>query len=361
MFDIPSKARTNSVATVASELLGLQAQDFGAAALQVRSRSRGLTRVDFEDALFIDRSVVRTSCMRGTLHVLLAEDVRWVLRLIGPVAIRKTTSRSRSLGIDYEITKKARKVVAAALEGGKALVRASIFEALKEAGIATEGQAGIHILRLLALEGMICYGRGTGRDETFVLLEEWLHACRDDHRGGDVSELARRYVAAYGPVTPDDFSWWSGLGASESRKAWGAIADELIEVEVVGRTSWLSKHSCASVEKLPASRAARLLPAFDPYILGYRDRALSLEQACSAQVNSGGGIIRPTVVIDGRIVGTWSASSAHGTVEIVARTFKKLSKAQAAGLESEASDVARYLNADAFDLDIQQAHPTAQK
>ena len=90
-----------------SDLCGVQAQDTVAEGLSVRARTVGLTARDVDEARTVDRSVVRTWAMRGTLHLVASEDVRWMLSLLGLVMIGKSRARLRELGLAGDVRPRA--------------------------------------------------------------------------------------------------------------------------------------------------------------------------------------------------------------------------------------------------------------
>lgn len=157
---------------------------------------------------------------------------------------------------------------------------------LEEAGIATKSQRGYHILWRCAQDRLICPGARSGKQQTFVLLDEWVPATRSPAREEALGELASRYFTSHGPATLQDFVWWSGLTAADARQALELAAPGLAQ-EVVGRqTYWLSPSAPAPGAPLAS---ACLLPAFDQYLVGYKDRSAVLDPSHAKRVNAGGG------------------------------------------------------------------------
>jgi len=152
-------------------------------------------------------------------------------------------------------------------------------------------------------------------------------------RGDDaLAEIARRYFAAFGPATGADFTTWSGL---PSTRAIALIRDELSPVDVGGRPGYRLG------ETSPQS-GLRLLPAFDNYLVGYRDRSSIIDPAVVAQVYVG-GIIRPSVLLDGRVVGTWRIGPGKETTSVVVTLFEDLPRKARRALDAEIADVGRFL------------------
>ena len=276
---------------------GLQAQDAPAAALGVRARLAGATAAAVERARFEERSVARIWCMRGTLHLVPAEDARWLVALLGPIGLARGRRRREQMGISPEATAAVR----AALQDGPR-TRHEIAADVRAAGhrFADDRQASIHLVMAAAAEGHVIEAATRGREPTYALTDAWLGPAGPlPDRETALAELARRHARAHPPAGPEDFAAWSGLPMPDARRAFATIAPDFEEVEVLGRKAWVPP----GLE--PAPPAVRLLPAFDGILLGHRDRALTVRPEQAREVLPGGGILRPTVLAGGRVEGTW--------------------------------------------------------
>jgi len=346
-------AAVNGVAHIVKELCGIQAQEAPAAALAVRVRSNGLLATDVERARVQERAVIRTWGPRGTLHLLATEDIGWLLALLGPIFIAGDRRRREELGLDEETCTRGIKITRNVLAEQGPLTRAELVEQLAAHGLRLEGQARPHLLSRAALEGIICFGPDRGTEPTYVLLSDWVD---QEHRGHSLSqeaahtELARRYLKAYGPATPEDMAAWSGMPMSKTRAAWQRIVGQLIEVEIANRSAWMLKSRSAWLDELPAHALAqghapivRLLPRFDTYLLGYQKRDLSVPLQHAKRVNAGGGMIHSTVMVDGRVVGTWKSTLKRNYLDVVVEPFDEFAPGVYAGLEAEVADLARFL------------------
>ena len=324
-------------------IAAVQAQDTFAEALAVRVRAEGVTEDDVEHARVEDRSVVRTWAMRGTLHLLPAEDVRWILRLVGPTMVRKFRRRHQELGLTPQVYARAVEVMKQALSEHGALTRRQIAERWAEHGLPGEGQGVPHLLCRASLEGVICFGPTVGGRATHVLPDSWLGDDSDVADPG--AELARRYVSAYAPTTPEDYGAWSGLPAKEVRRAFESIRGELLKVEVDGVLMWMPQTHSRLLDEAPANEnpVIRMLGAFDPYLLGYRTRDLGVGAELLKRVHPGGGIIRPTVLVDGRAVATWTRKRAGRKLSITVSPFESLSDEERVGIDREVGDIGRFL------------------
>ena len=275
----------------------MQAQEAPAAALGVRARLAGATASAVAHARFEERAVARIWCMRGTLHLVPAEDARWLVALLGPVGLARGRRRREQMGILPEATAAVR----AALADGPR-TRHEIAERVRAAGhrLADDPQAPIHLVATAALAGDVIEAAPRGREPTYALADDWLGpAGPPPERDAGLEELARRHACAHPPAGPEDFAAWSGLRIRDARRAYERIASDLEEVEMLGRRVWIPP----GLE--PAPPAVRLLPAFDGILLGHRDRALIVRPEHARDVLPGGGILRPTVLVDGRVEGVW--------------------------------------------------------
>ena len=337
-----------SVANIIKELCGIQAQDARAAELAVRVRSAGVVVGDVEQARVQERSIIRTWGQRGTLHLLATEDLDWLLTLLGPVFIAGDRRRRTELGLDEATCITLIAALRDILANQGPLTRAELVEQLAaRTGIRLEGQAAPHLLARAALEGVICLGPDRGTKPTYVLLADWTGAgskAPSLSRDAASAELARRYLAAYGPAELNDFAAWSGLPISDARAGWKSIVNDLTDVEVAGRPAWMLKEHLAWLDEFPTQAPiVRLLPAFDTYLLGYRSRDMVVSSRYTRRINAGGGMIAPTLVIDGRAAGTWKLKRQKNSNVVALEPFEELVAEIQPVLEAEVWDIARFL------------------
>jgi hypothetical protein len=328
-------------------LCGVQAQEPFAALLAVWVRSNSLVAADVEHARVDARSIVRTWCMRGTLHLLAAEDLGWLLPLLGPLFVRKSQRRYAQLGLSEETCARAIPAMRTVLGSQGPMTRAELAESLATQGIPTAGQAAYHLLRRAGLEGVVCFGPDREGEPTYVLLEDWVRT-GDALAGSEArAELARRYLAAYGPAGPVDLATWSGLSIKAARVGFEIVADELLEVELEGSPAWMLKSRAAWLdESIEDGVVVRLLPSFDPYLLGYRSRELTVPPGYARRVHPGGGVLRPTLLVDGRAAGTWRRKRRRGGFDIVVEPFETLDATVTRAIEDSVADLGRFLEVD---------------
>jgi hypothetical protein len=332
------RPRAAGVAEVVGRLLAVQAQDLRAARLALRARSAAVSAPAIDAALTDERSVVVAWLMRGTLHLVAPDDYPWLLGLTAPTRLSASRRRLAQEGVAPADAERAVTIIERALAQDGALTRPQLAERIAAQSIRTEGQAAPHLLHLAALRGVAVLGpvREDG-SHAFALTRDWLGAAppaelAGAERNAALAELARRYLAAHGPAAPADLAAWSGLALRDARAGLQAIASELTR-----RDDDLV--DLAAREPVPDEIPARLLAAFDPYLLGWKDRAFAVPARHAERVHPGGGILRATATVDGRAVGTWSA--ARGEVRL--EPFGRLPAGGRAALEADGQDVEAFL------------------
>jgi len=319
-----SRAGYKTPEQVVSWLAGMQGQDFPGVKWSIGLRLPKTTDDDVNRAIN-ERKIIRTWLMRGTLHIVAAADVRWILSLTSPGNISGSRRRREALELDDKTLARCRDVFTKALQGGKQKSREELYAALESAGISTAGQRGYHILWNSAMHGLICFAATSGKEQTFALLDEWIAPTKGKTRDEALAELARRYFTSRAPVTLQDFIWWSGLSAGEARAGFEAIKSDLIQETVNKQVYWLPPDIT-----LPEEHASAFaLPGFDEYLLGYKDRSAVLDSKHAEKVCPGGnGVFASTMVINGRVMGTWKRTIRKNCIEINTLPFTTLKKAE---------------------------------
>lgn len=295
----------------------MQAQDYHQAvwALGARMAQPSLNTIE---AALNEARIIRTWTQRGTIHFAPPEDVRWMLRVTAERMIAKDARRQAQLGLDVRVLAQCENVMAAALSGGKRLTRPEVLQTLEQAGISTEKQRGYHILWFFGQRGLIYIGAMNGKQQTFGLLDECAPNPREIGMQDAWAELARRYFRSHGMATVQDFAWWAGITLTEARAALDMIRDEVISETFDGMTYW---HSATGAPPRHTEHVV-LLPGFDEYFLGYKDRTDVIETAHQTFVCPGNnGVFFPMIVVDGQIVGTWKRSFRKDQVMIEPSVF----------------------------------------
>lgn len=325
---------------VVAWLGAVQAQDFPGAKWSIALRLPSATDADIEQAV-AERKIIRTWPMRGTLHFVAAEDVHWIRALLTPRIISGSAGREKRLELDATLFARCEKLFIKALRGGKQLSREVMCGLLEKAGISTASYRGYHILWRLAQEGLLCFGPPEGKQHTFVLLDEWVPAVKRLENDEALAELARRYFTSHGPATVHDFVWWSGLKMSDAKAALALAGSRLAQAEVEGKAYWMSPDLSTSTKTLST---AFLLPGFDEYMLGYTDRSASLEPRHAQKICPGSnGIFNPTVVLDGRVSGTWKRTVKKSGAILTMSPFTSFTSSQKRIIAASAEAHGRFL------------------
>lgn len=311
-----------------------QAQDYPGALVSVALRTRERTRASVVAALDAGE-VVRSWPMRGTLHLTPAVDLPWMLAVTAPRVLSSTARRRAQLGLDEEAISRAGREAEAALVGGRRLTRAELLARWDAAGLAPAGGRGYHLLFHLALQGLVCFGPVRGTEQEVVLLDEWVSDPVVLEREEGLAEWARRFFRSHGPATIHDFARWTGLTVADARRGAVAASSTLARVTVEDVDHLLDPET---PDLLAAHRAqARdvlLLPGFDELILGYGDRSHTLDRVHEGLVVPGGnGVFAPTVVVDGRVVGTWRHAGRGARRTLAATPFGTFSPKVARAVE----------------------------
>jgi hypothetical protein len=326
----------------------------GGDAQRVRLAHLALARVE---AAVESGEVLRTWPMRGTLHFVEASDVRWLLALTGMRALAGAAARRAYLGLDLETVTKAADVVGDRLAGGGRMTRSALVEELARAGIETAGQHAYHLLWYVSQIGVTCVGPNEGKEQTFVLLDEWAPEQRALEGEAALAELALRYFRSHGPTTRQDFAGWAGITAAEAKAGIAGAGEALAETEYAGAQAWMSADlpdRAAAIVAGGDAQRVRLLPGFDEFLLGYKDRSIPVPRDHANRIIPGNnGMFQPTVVLDGRVIGVWKRAVKHTTrrprVEVRPEPFAPLSARRAKALGAAAAEYARYLD---LELDL---------
>jgi hypothetical protein len=309
--------RPADVGSVVTWFGAMQAQDLASGLWSLGARLPGHTEADVQDALE-RREALRTWPMRGTVHLVPARDAHWMLEALGERALAGAAARRASLGLDDAVAERAVAVLGEALAGGGRLTRAQCVARLQEAGVASAGQRGYHLLWYASQRGVTCIAPNVGSEQTFVLLDEWVPDPVRLDRDEALATIAVRYFRSHGPTTRQDLAGWTGLLMADVKRAIDLAGERLARVVVDGREMYLDPQRLAAGAP-PADGRWWALPAFDEYLLGFKDRSWMLADLHKQAVVPGGnGVFQATLVRDGQVVGTWkrAASTRRTVVEV---------------------------------------------
>jgi hypothetical protein len=303
----------------------VQAQEYALAKWGLALRMRRATDASVERA-FASGAILRTHLMRATWHFVTPADIRWLLALTAPRVRAAVAHYDRRLGIDAAVIRRANRAIAAALAGGAALTRRELKAVLVRSRVPVpDSQHLAHVIMHAELDAVICSGPRREQQFTYMLLDRRAPAGRALPRAEALGELAWRYFTSHGPAQVKDFAWWSGLTSAEVRAGLELAAPRLAEDRIDGARYWFSR-SLRAIDR-PA-RAAYLLPPYDEYLIGYRDRSASLDPSRD--------IFTAPVVLDGRVVGGWRRTIEGGTVSIAFDIERPMTRSDAGLIEAAA-------------------------
>jgi hypothetical protein len=240
----------------------------------------------------------------GTMHFVTPQDSRWMLKLSEARMLKKAEARMMGLNIDESLVNFCKDLFREALRDKNVLTRQEMMALLEKEGITTKEQRGYHLLWQAAQRGVICMGPMQEKKQTFMLLEDWTSEGPELSRDEALGELALRYIASHGPATVHDFAWWAGLYLPDARRGIEIAEPKVIFEKRNGEELWSSLES-PSPEPIPGP-SIRLLPSFDEYLIGYKERSEVLDAEHIQEVSPGSnGTFHPIVVVDGRVSGIW--------------------------------------------------------
>ena len=319
----------------------VQAQDYLNSLWAIGLRLKNANESNIEKAI-ADKTIVRTWPMRGTLHFVAPEDIHWMLKLLTPRIIARAATNYKQAGLDDKIFAKSKKLLVNALQGGKQFTRAEMYEILERGKISTVGLRGLHILGYVAQQGLICFGARKGKQQTFALLDEWLPQVKTLTNDEALAELAKRYFTSHGPATIQDFAWWSGLTVTEAKKGLEMVSSHFNKEVIQDQTYWMPNDMPVIKTKL---QAVYLLPDFDEYLVGYRDRSAAVDAKYIKQIigAAGNGIFSPVIVINEKVAGTWKRTLKKDIVAVEVNSFMPLSERQINAIKIKAKQYGKFL------------------
>lgn len=309
----------------------VQAQDLMGSLYAVALRTKGATLASVEQAI-ADKTIVRTWPLRGTIHLVLPQNARWMLALNRKRQIASAASNYRRAQLTPDIFKHARDIFKHELSGGAQRTRPELYDALHRAGIETSiingEQRGMHLFVYWALKGLLCIGPRREKQQTFVLMDEWIPQGRHLSEDEALAELATLYFRSHGPATIKDFAWWAGLTLAQARRGLQQVVGSFIPVTVDNTDYWVTPHT----QQLSAA-GVFLLPPFDEYTVAYADRSQVIGHHHPKKINFG---LSPNLIINGKIAGTWRRTLKKDSVSIEVKQLTKLTIADKKAIQTAA-------------------------
>jgi winged helix DNA-binding protein len=326
---------------VVAMLGAVQSQDYAGAKWGIAQRTRGLSDAQIDKEID-EGSIIRTHVLRPTWHFVAAADVGWMLELTAPRVHAANAYWYRWLEVDDAVARRSRTALTKALREGKHLTRAELGQALTRARIRVAEPIRLACIVMRAeLDGLICSGVRRGKQFTYTLLEERVTKSTTLERDAAMAELARRYFTTRGPATVDDFAWWSGLTKSDARRGAEAAGPHLRHESLDGKSYW--SPDAAGAARV-STRLTHLLPNYDEYIVGLKDRsAYGARLASSGVKPRTSALLGHSLVVGGQIVGGWMRTLAGRSVVVEPKPLIRLSEAERRSAEVAARKFGRFL------------------
>jgi len=295
----------------------MQAQDYNMAKWAVGLRLNNCTEENVEAAL--DKgSILRTHILRPTWHFVSSKDIYWMLALTAPRLLSSLKSRHKQLGLTEKIFVKSNNLIEKVLAKEKCLTRDELVNRLQSASIDTAQEKKLHLFFRAELEGIICSGPKSGKELTYALLQERVKQPRKIEREEALAKLALKYFSSHGPATVQDFAWWSGLSLTDARHGLEMQKSKFVSEKIDQDTYWfLSSLNTSSIKK----NVAFLLPAFDEFLISYKNRQAVIDMEGHSKAVSSNGIFWPIIVINGLVAGKWKRTVEKDRVVIEKEFF----------------------------------------
>lgn len=286
---------------IVAHMGAMQAQDYEMAKWAIGVRINN-SNIDLVEEALNTHTILRTHVLRPTWHFVAASDIKWMLTLTAPNVLKLLNPLLKKAGIDEQVLQQSIKTIQKILAKKTALTRTEIMAQLALQGVQTDELMAAHIMMYAELKGIVCNGPKKDKQHTYLLLDELVHDNTSLSREEALSKLAKRYFVSHGPATLQDFIWWSGLGVKDARLGLEAIKYELLSEKIEEQEYYFE-----SIPNMPAKQTPQtyFLPAFDQYIIGYKDRTVSLHPTHFSSVVTNNGIFKPSIVKNGEVIGTW--------------------------------------------------------
>ncbi len=334
----------NTAFTRAEEIVGwmgaMQAQDYNMAKWAVGSRLINAT--DKKIVMAYDKgAILRTHVMRPTWHFVTAKDIYWMLELTAPKLLASLKTRQRNLELSATIISKSNAIIEKALANETNLTREDLAKELNDARIKTDENRLSYLLICAELDKIVCSGPLKARKLTYSLLSERVPNKVVLTRDEALAELAKRYFTSHGPATIKDFTWWSGLAVTEAKQALD-LAQTILLSETIGNERYWFADSFP--ETKADNTSTHLLPAFDEFLISYKDRSASLALTHNKKAVSDNGIFRPVIVVNGQVAGIWKPIKNKEKVIIETSFFIKINGSSRMLLKEKVAAYGKYLN-----------------
>ena len=335
-----SQDQFKTASDVVRYLGAVQAQDYAGAKWAIGLRTDGLSDADVDRA-FAEGSILRTHMLRPTWHFVAPEDIRWMLALSAPRVRALMAYMDRQLELDKDIFKKSNALLSKTLQGGKQMTRADLQTVFEKARLPARGQQLGQILMHAELDALVCSGPRRGKQFTYALLEERVPPAREWTREESLAELGGRYFRTRGPATLQDFSWWSGLTLADARRGVEMVKHQFVNRTVNNQTYWFPEIELPPKKRFPP---AHLLPNYDEYFIGFKDRSAIGEIARQVGIRKDDpALIAHILILDGQLIGGWRRTLNTDSVVVEITPITRLARSEEQAVREAAERFGEFL------------------
>lgn len=321
---------------VVRSLGAIQSQDYAHSLWAIGLRTKNGKIADVEQAL-TDGKIIRTWLMRGTIHIILAEDITWMRNLFSERILARLTPKAWEYhNMTPELMDRAKNMIIQSLSSKTVLTRKEMIRRLGDVGIPDDKQQSYFIFGYLSQSGIICPGPPQGKDQTFALLDNWATNQRILTREESLAVLAERFFSSHGPATAADFANWSGLKVSDAKFGLTAVQDKLKALDHNNTTYWMSPQA-------RESSGLFLLPGYDEFLIGYKDRSPSFATYGHMPISTYNGMFYATIIEDGQVLGVWKRVIKPKVIDAVLHPIVKLNTKQITQIETQIAAYAEFL------------------
>lgn len=339
-----TRAKPSDLLRVVGEICGLHAQLMSSAELSLWARIDGLERDAVHNALWEERALVKLWATRGTLHLLPSAELGvWVS------ALGTHTNRGMTGHPEIDVLTEA---VSRALEKRVVTREELAVEVERITGSSSFGEyvrfSWGSYLKPASFRGRLCFAASDDGRVRLTSPATWVPGRLDTPDPADaLREVTRRFLAAYAPATAEDLALWWGVGPAGGRRMLAALGDEAVEIDVEDGRAWVLAADVRAMTRARSPDTARLLPAFDPWIVGAsRTAPALLEPRHKARVYRPQGWLSPVVLVNGRMSGVWKHARKGRRLQVDIEAFGRLPAWARPQLEAETERLAEFLDGD---------------
>lgn len=320
----------------------VQSQDFPSALWALSQRIHGNPKEKELLETFNNGEILRTHALRPTWHFVSPKDIRWIVGINAPRVKPVMEYYNKKIGLHSDTFKKSQKIMEKLLRNKHYMSRDEIIPHLKEAGITTNGMGYAHIMMWAELDGVICSGPKIDKSFTYALLSERAPKAKQVPEDESLAELAHRFFSSHGPAQIKDFTWWSGLSATQVKQAMELNENKMFFEKIEGKTYWYT----SGLEKNAVEKKVLLLPNYDEYTIAYKDRTLFLPIKPPKMDARNNIIFNHSIVIDGTVAGGWRRELKKNSVQVTVTLFRSLSQDEKKLVQKAIENYASFLELD---------------